>query len=320
MTSLSKFPRLIYSLLTHRNSSTFISCNKVEYRGKRLEKDKRANLKDAATSICLSLAFFFLITTTASCKAENTTPYKARTLQECTEDQDCVWAALEPMVLSEDTLAAERVMDGLQRQELASRWTKPINIKLVGEDRNKFRAPLNNLIATVIDFVPNDINYDSPFNFLIIFSSNMELDLKERYRKQFQNMTGDDSIYESFKAVQKYSSDDCFFSRYDEEGEMLAFFMFVDLTSSPNYCLVQNFYAGLGNKGTLENFSYSGLRETTTDQPKLGPLDLLLLKIFYRLPYSEGDTRQELKEKFLNIYPEILKEYSYSKTRDMQEE
>ena len=253
------------------------------------------------------------------CMANEEQNYKATTAEECITEKACVWSALEPMVLSKDTLAAESVTGGQKKQEHASRWTGPINIKLVGENRNEFRVPLNSLIATITDFIPNSVNYDSPFNFLIIFSEDMERDLKERYRKQFQDMTGDDSIYETLKTVQKHSSDDCFFSRYDEEGEMLAFFMFVDLTSSPNYCLTQNFYAGLGNKGRLENFRYSGLREITPDQPELNSLDLFLLKTFYRLQYSQEDSIQDIKEKFLNMYPTILEEYSNSKTKHVQQ-
>jgi len=235
-------------------------------------------------------------------------PYGAETDEECIMEKACIWHALKHMILAQDISGKDNGHSEASRK-IASRWNKPVNIKLIGKQRNQFRITLDSAIKTLDDFVPFEISYDTPFNFLVFFSEDMEADLSTTYRQNFQEMTGDDRVYNYFLKTKESSSSNCFFIRFNEDNITKAHFVFVDITDSPNYCLMQNLYAGLANRGHLQSFEFSGLRETTADKPQYTLTDMFLLQLYYKLNISKNDTYMNLQKKFLLIYQDELEKF-----------
>ena len=219
---------------------------------------------------------------------------------ECMKNAACVWEALEPIISN---------AQGEYQQP--SKWQENIAINIVGDDQsNTVLSAVEQTAPYFKSFFPHKITISQSYNFLIFYSDNMFEDLKSKHRDKFNNLLGSDIVFEKSKKLHEANEDQCFSLKFEEDGKINAYFMFIERKEGSDYCFIRFFYSGFMNAASLEVFPFSSLYNDGVDEANITAFDLFLLYVFYNLEYDKDSTVEEIEIQFVEQYPNLTQKFS----------
>lgn len=224
--------------------------------------------------------------------------YKAKTVDECINERDCVWYAFSKIA------DFKTMSDG--SIHLISKWQKDIQILVIDDKDGRGVQKIENTITAIQPHIPYKISIEKKFNLLILFSDNIVNDVLYKYRDEFKKTYGSDIIAQS---VLRNNTGNlgCFFAAFPWQGEIYmggGVIISNRNEETSEQCIRNSIIKSVALTRHLNNFPFSVANYPELKGQMPTQLDYLLMEMIYDPRFEKMEKISQTEEVFDEIYKE----------------
>ncbi len=228
--------------------------------------------------------------------------YKAKTDAECVKERECVWYHLLLATQLSQINKATNVLN-------VKKWEKPVRIRLISPDKPRQKL-FDSYISQLLLFFPQDLTENQKYNFLIMFTDNIERTLSVTFNDVFKALFGQNiapTVYRQETEKDPNGAGKCYFFHMQDPSHnntIYTYFAFIE-PDHPNIslCMREVIYSGFG----LSNDAKSPIWDAAKKTNKYSDTEQLLLFILQRQTIHSGMSYDELRQAFDSAYEPAMK-------------
>lgn len=243
-------------------------------------------------------------------------PYKAKTVEECLWEKECVWYAFSGFTSVKNLTEKKTafiIPEKKAESAYFSKWNGAVTIMSVAQGREIFPEQIDEFIKRFQPVFPYPITVKrGSHNFMIIFVDDFDRDISTTYRDALRGIFKSDLVYQVYHEV--LSDDDlgCFSFSLDDVDKLTHVFEVALVNYNHGkalYCLQDHFFKGLGFGGSVNHFPFSYVSGKAGAAQAFTDLDLFLVYLLYQPEFTPAMSEADMKSAFEKVYTKSLERF-----------
>lgn len=232
-------------------------------------------------------------------------PYKATTVDECTQERECVW---HHFLLGIQNHANPKK---ISNDVALRKWVSPIRIRIIGKKEQLSAKMYQDYINQIFPYIPHEISIETKYNFLIVETNDIEKEINGEFRQiALAALAPTESLRNSGIIKIKDNTKCHNFYLVKNENGIEGYLSFIKQDDEVmESCLKEMVYEGFGLSAIHASPIFKGKKFSS----QYSDLELFILYLFYNDSIRAGADLSEVKKNFNKLYKPALNYFNKKK-------